>query len=148
MTVAVAVSADRVRVPLSAGHVRALATAVLTAERVRAALVSIAFVSARAIARLNRTHLGGDRPTDVIAFALGRTWRGAPLIGDIYIAPAVARVHARRHGVPAREEVARLVVHGVLHVVGHDHPEGPERMTSAMWRRQERLIRRLYARPR
>jgi len=146
--VAVAVSADRVRSPLSAERVRALAMAVLTAERVRAALVSIAFVSARAIARLNHAHLARDGPTDVIAFALGRAWRGAPLIGDIYIAPAVARAHARRHGVTVREELARLVVHGVLHVVGHDHPDGPDRMSSAMWRRQERLVRRLCARPR
>jgi probable rRNA maturation factor len=144
VTLAVAVSADRVRAPMSAERVRTLATAVLTAERVRAALISIAFVSARAIAQLNRAHLGVDGPTDVIAFALARSGRGTPLIGDIYIAPAVARAHARRHGVTVREEVARLVVHGVLHVVGHDHPDGPRRLASAMWRRQEQLIGRLY----
>lgn len=144
MTLAVAVSTDRVRAPLSAARVRALATAVLSAERIRAALLSITFVSARAIRQLNRAHLGVDGPTDVIAFALGRTGRGAPLIGDVYIAPAIARVHARRHGVGVREEVARLVVHGVLHVLGHDHPDGPARVASAMWRRQEQLIRRVY----
>lgn len=148
VTLAVAVSSDRVRAPLSATRVRAVATAVLTAERVRAALVSIAFVSARAIRQLNRAHLGVDGPTDVIAFALARTGRAAPLIGDIYIAPAIARTHARRHGVAVGEEMTRLVVHGVLHVVGHDHPDGPARGSSAMWRRQERLIRRLYPRPR
>jgi probable rRNA maturation factor len=144
VTLAVAVSTDRVRAPLSAARVRALATAVLSAERIRAALLSITFVSARAIRQLNRAHLGVDGPTDVIAFALGRTGRGAPLIGDVYIAPAIARVHARRHGVAVREEVARLVVHGVLHVLGHDHPDGPARVASAMWRRQEQLIRRVY----
>jgi len=133
---------------MSAERVRALATAVLTAERVRAALVSVTFVSARAIARLNRAHLGVDGPTDVIAFALARAGHGTPLIGDIYIAPAVARAHARRHGVAVREEVARLIVHGVLHVVGHDHPDGPGRVSSAMWRRQERLLSRLCSGPR
>jgi probable rRNA maturation factor len=122
--------------------------AVLTAERVRAALISIAFVSARAIAKLNRDHLGADGPTDVIAFALQRTGRGAPLIGDIYIAPAIARVHAKRHRVTEREEAVRLVVHGVLHVVGLDHPDGAGRSVSPMWRRQEQLVRRLSVRSR
>lgn len=143
MTIAVAVSADRVRLPIPASRVRATARAVLSAERVGTALISIAFVSARAIARLNRTHLGVDDPTDVIAFAFQRTGRGSPLIGDIYIAPAVARAHAKRYGVPPREEAVRLVVHGVLHVLGRDHPEGAARFKSPMWRRQERLVRRL-----
>jgi probable rRNA maturation factor len=143
VTLAVAVSAGRVRLPIPVARVRAVATAVLAAERVRAALISVAFVSARAIAELNRDHLGVDGPTDVIAFSLQQSGRGAPLIGDIYIAPAVARAHARRHRVTEREEVVRLVVHGVLHVLGHDHPGDAGRVSSRMWRRQEQLVRRL-----
>ncbi len=133
---------------MPAARVRSVATAVLAAERVRAALISIAFVSARAIAQLNRDHLGVDGPTDVIAFSLQHSGRGAPLIGDIYIAPAVARAHARRHGVTEREEAVRLVVHGVLHVVGHDHPGDDARVSSRMWRRQEQLVRRVISRSR
>jgi probable rRNA maturation factor len=148
VTIAVAVSADRVRLPIPASRVRATARAVLAAERVGTALISIAFVSARAIARLNRAHLGVDGPTDVIAFALRRTGPGAPLIGDIYIAPAIARAHARRYGVPPREEAVRLVIHGVLHIVGRDHPDGVARLRSPMWRRQERLVSRLAPRGR
>jgi probable rRNA maturation factor len=146
VTLAVAVSAGRVRLPLPVARVRAVATAVLAAERVRAALISVAFVSSRAIAQLNRDHLGVDGPTDVIAFSLQRSGRRAPLIGDIYIAPSVARAHARRHGVTQREELVRLVVHGVLHVLGHDHPVGDARVASRMWRRQEQLVRRLTSR--
>ncbi len=148
MTLAVAVSAGRVRLPIPVARVRAVATAVLAAEGVRSALISVAFVSARAIAHLNRDHLGVNGPTDVIAFSLQRSGRKAPLIGDIYIAPAVARQHAREHGVTEREEAVRLVVHGVLHVVGHDHPGGVRRVASRMWRRQEQLVRRLASRPR
>jgi probable rRNA maturation factor len=148
VTLAVAVSASQVRLPMPAARVRSVATAVLTAERVRDALISIAFVSARAIARLNRDHLGVDGPTDVIAFSLQRNGRATPLIGDIYIAPAVGRAHARRLGVPEREETVRLVVHGVLHVVGRDHPEGAGRISSPMWRRQEQLVRRVTSRSR
>jgi probable rRNA maturation factor len=67
-----------------------------------------------------------------------------PRSGDVYLCPEVARENARRHGVPVREEVARLVVHGTLHVLGHEHPEDDTRTRSAMWRRQERLLARLY----
>ena len=47
-----------------------------------------------------------------------------------------------------REELVRLVVHGTLHVLGYDHPDGPGRTRSAMWRRQERYVRRLMRRRR
>lgn len=141
MTIIVDVSADGVRAPLAPGRVRDIAAAVLRAERVRDALVSIALVSPREIARLNRRHLGHTGATDVISFALGgaRSAR-TPVVGDIYIAPGVARENAARFGRGVREEVARLVVHGTLHVLGYDHPEGPDRTTSPMWRRQERLL--------
>jgi probable rRNA maturation factor len=45
--------------------------------------------------------------------------------------------------VPEREELARLVVHGTLHVLGWDHPETEDRTRSPMWRRQERYVDRL-----
>jgi probable rRNA maturation factor len=67
------------------------------------------------------------------------------LVGDIYIAPEVARRNALSFGVPQREEVARLVVHGVLHVAGYDHPEGAARIESPMWRRQEQLLHTIGA---
>jgi len=150
----VAVAADRVRVPVSAARVRAVAERVLRAEGVDEALVSIAFVTPRAIARLNRTHLGHRGPTDVISFAFApaqartRARRSAPVssavVGDVYIAPAVARQNARRWGVGVRRELARLVVHGVLHVIGYVHPD-ENRVVSPMWERQEALLRRLGA---
>jgi len=80
--------------------------------------------------------------TDVIAFAFTPVRARGPLVGDIYIAPDVARAQARRLGVPVREELARLVVHGTLHVTGHDHPAGAARTRSRMWRRQEALLKR------
>lgn len=142
VTASVVVAAQRVKIPISSERVSALARLVLRAERVRAALISIAFVSSRTIARLNRTHLGHRGATNVIAFAFRRGSGDTGLVGDIYIAPEVARRNALRLGVPQRQEIARLVVHGVLHVVGHDHPDGPARMDSPMWRRQEALLRR------
>ena len=64
------------------------------------------------------------------------------VIGDVYICPDVASSNAKRHGVPVREELMRLVVHGTLHVIGHEHPEGDARTASPMWKRQERLLAR------
>lgn len=145
MSVAVDVATDGVRVPLSRARVAAIARAVLRAERVGNALLSVAFVGAPAIARLNARHLGHRRATDVIAFGFARAVPSDPVIGDIYICPAVAAGHARRLGAGVREELARLVVHGTLHVLGYDHPETESRTASPMWRRQEVLLRRALA---
>jgi probable rRNA maturation factor len=121
--------------------VAAAARTVLRAEGVRRASVSVALVSDAAIRRLNARHLGHRRPTDVIAFTL--TGPDGSTVGDVYIAPGVARAAAAELGIPAREEVLRLVVHGTLHVLGYDHPAGMARVRSAMWRRQEALLSRV-----
>jgi probable rRNA maturation factor len=145
MSVSVYVCARDVRVPLAAARVEAIARATLAYERVRDAMLSITFLSNAAIARLNATHLGHRGATDVISFGFREAGRRAPLIGDIYIAPAVARTNARAFGVPVREELARLVVHGTLHVLGYEHPDADARTTSPMWKRQERLLARALA---
>jgi probable rRNA maturation factor len=116
-----------------------LAHAVLRAERARLAALSITFVGPAGIRSLNRRHLHRDRVTDVIAFSL------SGVAGDVYICPAVAAEQARRLGIPVRDELRRLVVHGVLHVLGHEHPGGRAREASPMWRRQERLLGRYGA---
>ncbi|HET9454175.1 MAG TPA: rRNA maturation RNase YbeY [Gemmatimonadaceae bacterium] len=139
----VAVALEKVRIPVSRDRVAAVARAVLRSEKVRDAMLSITFVSARAIRTLNRRHLRRDRPTDVIAFGFRERGNAGAVVGDVYISPDAARESARANGVTVREEIVRLVVHGTLHVLGHDHPETDARVSSAMWRRQERLVRRL-----
>lgn len=141
------VSTEGVRIALSRERVATIARAVLRAERVRDALLSITFVDEHSIASMNWKHLRHRGPTDVISFGLSRDVGDTPVVGDIYIAPAVVREHARAHGVAGRSELTRVVVHGVLHVLGHDHPEEDERVNSPMWRRQESLVRRLLASP-
>jgi probable rRNA maturation factor len=117
----------------------------LRAEKVKHALISVTLVTAPRIAAINAKHLKHRGATDVISFGFSRE-RGAPVVADIYIAPAVAKENARRHGVGIREELVRLVVHGVLHVLGYDHPDGDARFHSAMWRRQETLVARAMRR--
>jgi probable rRNA maturation factor len=128
---------------VSRARVRKAAVAALKAERVRDAMLSITFVGRAAISRLNRRYLGHGGPTDVISFGLGRPGNRGAVIGDIYICPEIARDNAKRQGVPIGEEILRLVVHGTLHVLGHDHPTGVSRTTSPMWRRQERILARV-----
>lgn len=143
MSLDVDVTADQVRSPLSRDNIVSIARATLRYERIRNALLSITLVDRAAIARLNREHLGHAGPTDVISFAFTRAAATDPVVGDIYICTDVARENARSRKASVREEIARLVVHGVLHVLGYDHPEDDRRETSDMWRRQERLLRRL-----
>ena len=129
------------RPALPAAHVRRIVSAVLDGERAGDAAVSVTFVSAGRMRGLNRRTFGRDRLTDVIAFGLPHA--GA-LGGDVYVCPAAA---ARAPApVTLTEELVRLVVHGTLHVLGHDHPAGPGRTRSAMWRRQERYVRGLERR--
>ena len=143
MSVTVDVASDGERLPLSRARVSEIAQNVLRAEKIGNALISITFVRQARIASLNRTHLAHRGATDVISFGFSRPSRRDPVVGDIYIAPAVARRNARAAGIAMREELTRLVVHGVLHVLGHDHPEGDARQRSPMWRKQERLVARL-----
>lgn len=145
MSTVVGVATNGVRLPMSRDRVAAIARAVLRSERVADALLSVTFVSNTAMRSLNRKHLRRTGVTDVISFGFRRSGRYAPILGDIYIAPDVARASARVNVVRVREEIVRLVVHGTLHVLGYDHPDGATRTRSAMWRRQERLVRRLAA---
>jgi probable rRNA maturation factor len=64
-------------------------------------------------------------------------------VGDVYVCRAVAEREAKRRGIPLRQELVRLVVHGTLHVLGWDHPDDDARVRAPMWRRQERYVGRL-----
>lgn len=125
--------------------VRRIADVVVAAERARGAVLSVSFVSDRTMRRLNREHLGRDRETDVIAFPLRDGMGNA--VGDVYVAPGAAQRSAAELGIPTRQELVRLVVHGLLHALGHDHPEGPARVRSPMWLKQEAIVAALGARP-
>jgi len=123
--------------PLSQATVVRAAETVLTAER-REAQLSISFLGRDAMREMNCRWTGRDAVTDVLAFPLPLP--DGSLAGDIYICPWVATREAQARGLPARQELIRLVVHGTLHALGREHPEGPDRTTSPMWRRQERYV--------
>ncbi len=141
MSVAVDVAVDAgVRSAISRARIATIARSVLRSERASNAMLSIALVTRARIAALNARHLGHRGATDVISFGFAPGGTNGAVVGDIYIAPTVARDNAVRLGLGIREELARLVVHGTLHVLGHEHPDA-DRAASPMWQRQERLLK-------
>jgi probable rRNA maturation factor len=123
--------------------------------------MSLLFVDEATIAELNERFLGAHGPTDVLAFPLdedlppsgrqpdqGGRGPGAPseagdppvLLGDVVVCPTVARRQAGEHGVSFDDELALLVVHGVLHLLDYDHAETEE--ATVMRRREQELLER------
>jgi probable rRNA maturation factor len=92
---------------------------------------------------LNREYLGIDASTDVLSFPAAETdpETGEAYLGDVIISVPQAEVQARAAGHPLESEVQLLVVHGVLHLLGHDHAE-PDAKAS-MWAAQADVLRRL-----
>jgi probable rRNA maturation factor len=137
---AIDISSSVRRLGVSRARIRETAVATLEAEGVRNAMLSITFVGRPTISQLNYRYLGHHGPTDVISFGLGRAGKRGAVVGDVYICAEVARENARRQGVSAGEELLRLVIHGTLHVLGHDHPADATRTSSPMWHKQERIL--------
>lgn len=118
--------------PVDAARWQHLAELVLSGEGVAGpAELTVAFVDEATMAELNATHMGETGPTDVLSFPLDAApdpaaGAGSPrLLGDVVICPSVARRHAVAPG-GYDAELALLVVHGVLHVLGMDHADAEE----------------------
>ena len=89
--------------------------------------------------RLNREFRGADYPTDVLSFPAGQGSAGPPSLGDIAISLGRARAQAREFGHTIEQEVQILMLHGALHLLGHDH----ETDSGAMARAEKRWRARL-----
>jgi probable rRNA maturation factor len=143
-----------------------LAQAVLDEESVRGLCeLAVYFIDETAIAELNERFLAGTGPTDVLAFPIdddigvgGRSPdSGAPgpdrsppdtseipvLLGDVLICPSVAARNAAEQGRAVADELALLVVHGTLHVLGMDHADEAE--TAVMQAREREILGRHWA---
>lgn len=159
---------EQVAVEVELDHYTRLAEGVLREEGVRGASeLALYFVDEPTIADLNERFLGGSGPTDVLAFPIdddmpdagrfpdaGSSGPDRPpvepsevplLLGDVLICPTVAERNAAEHGRAVRDELALLVVHGTLHVLGMDHAEEEE--ATVMQARERDLLARLHDAP-
>ena len=133
-----------------------LATAVLRDEGVPIGELGLHFVDPSVMAELNLTHMGKPGPTDVLAFPIdgnsGATHppEPPPLLGDVVVCPAYAAAQAPDHAGAGHDgsladELALLVVHGVLHILGYDHAEDAD--ATIMRAREQALLAAHHQRP-
>ena len=87
-------------------------------------VVSLLLADNDALQDLNRQFRHKDKPTDVLSFPADPMDR--PLLGDIAVAIGVARDDAAAQGKSLADHLTHLLVHGYLHLLGHDHETGPE----------------------
>ena len=125
---------------------RDLAINTLKAEGVQAGELNLIFVDSQNIQQLNKTYLGKSEPTDVLAFPLDSfdvsTTDTPLLLGDVVICPEMAMENAKAQNKTLEEEIALLVLHGVLHILGYDHAEPNEK--AVMKKREKQLLSELY----
>jgi len=100
--------------------------------------LSILITSDREIKRLNRLYRNKDKPTDVLSFPMGEEVGGWRLLGDVVISLDTAKVQASEFGLNLEEEIKRLLIHGIVHLLGYDHELGPEE--EKKFREMEELI--------
>ena len=141
--VTVVVSDEQSDVNIDADRWAMLASDVLRAEG-RTGELTLTFIDRDEMAVLNEEHMGKSGPTDVLSFPLDSVddgFGGLPgpmLLGDVVVCPAEAREAAPTHAGTLDDELALLVVHGILHVLGHDHAEPDE--TQVMRARERELL--------
>jgi probable rRNA maturation factor len=117
--------------PLPTGGLIELAQVAMSAERLPdSTQLAITLVDELQMTALNDEHMGKTGPTDVLSFPIEDFSAGIPdpdedgpplLLGDIFICPSVVRANARSAEVRFEDEMALMVVHGILHLLGRDH---------------------------
>lgn len=113
--------------------------------------LSVAVVDEEEMARLHVEWMGLPGPTDVLSFPMDELRPGTPeqpaqgTLGDIVLCPTVALRQAEAAGHPAADELCLLTVHGILHLLGHDHAEPDERRI--MFALQRELLTGFLGRP-
>jgi probable rRNA maturation factor len=115
----ISVATPQETVPVDRGRMREVARVVLEGEGVPEAEISLAFVDNPTIHRLNQRYLQHDEPTDVLSFPLSEP-NAKKLQGELVIGAEVAQAQALEHGHDVQAELALYIIHGLLHLCGHD----------------------------
>jgi rRNA maturation RNase YbeY len=124
---------------ISLPRVKRNARKILALVKEQDAELSLAFVADREIAKLNRKYRNQPRPTDVLSFPAERVFAGPQrLLGDVVISVERAEAQAKAGGWTLNEEIDRLLIHGVLHLLGYDHERSKKE--ARLMRAQERKL--------
>lgn len=126
------------RVPVTADVVRAVVTATFTHERAGEPDVGVVLLNDAAIREINREYLDHDWATDSIAFSYDDDPSPDALRGEVLVSAETARREAEARGKSAEHELLLYVVHGTLHLLGHDDDTPARRR--AMNARAERIL--------
>lgn len=137
------------RIPLRRAEIERLAQRILGATGEAQADVSLSFIGDASMRRLNRRYRRKDATTDVLAFPMRHIRpRLTPhasrftssLLGDVVISLPQAARQARERGLPLQHELATLLIHGMLHLLGYDH-ERNSREAQRMQRKERAVLR-------
>lgn len=127
--------ADEQTLPVDTDHLQRIANRALAGLGISAEL-SIALVDAPRVAALNTQYYGGTGPTDVLSFPMDGP--SGSLLGDVVLCPEYAIKQAKGMGVSLDDELAHLLVHGIVHLTGRDHATPADEV--AMARDERRLL--------
>jgi len=130
--------------PSARRRLKRLLLETLEAERAPAGDVHLQLVPDEVMKRINHDYRGIEKTTDVLSFGYRAEPHAGHLLGEILVSTAVARSQARENGCSVLEEIARLSLHGLLHVLGYDHETPGERR--AMLSLQDRYLERFFLR--
>ncbi len=119
-----------------------IVAAALEELKIKEAELGIVLISAKAMALMNEKFLGHEGPTDVITFDYSE--KRKQLHGEVFICVEVAEKQAKEFGTSRQSEVVRYIVHGILHLMGHDDLKAVAR--KKMKREEGRLVRELSRR--
>ena len=122
---------------VSAAWVKRVVGHTLKREKASGKRVVVLLTDNRQIRRINSKHLGHDYATDVISFGMEE----AGYLGDLAVSVQMARITAKELGLGAKEELARYLVHGTLHLLGYDDKKKQDH--KRMHRRQEQLLKEI-----
>jgi probable rRNA maturation factor len=136
------------KTPISRAVLKRLIERVLAAAGESSSELSVELVGDRRMRRLNRLYRNKDRATDVLAFPMREATNPHPsLLGDVVISMRMAARQAKEAGHSVDEELAMLLIHGVLHLCGYDHERG-EREARRMARRERAILQAVKPIPR
>lgn len=128
--------------PFSFKSARSFIEKILKKERIRMANLTVVWAGNAFIRSLNKKFLSKDEVTDCLAFDMKpKAWPKDCLFGDIVISVDAARLVSKKASFCFKEELARYVIHGVLHLAGFDDTIPSRR--KKMWKRQEELVLQL-----